>query len=430
MHLKLAVALLATLQPFAFMSGESLRATPDQSDPAITNKLSGGENSSMSDREKAGLRGPVELYTEEHTFPAVDNVPARTYTTATKFSPKGRILQSTNSNASEAGPQEFSTTYTYDSAGRLLKKTSAGPGSPTTEIKYSYDEKGQIISITGDPLGASSFEYDNNGRKTRIMSAPSKPLVPEGTQYMFPMPEGEDPYLPVPAGGHAKILFNERGQPVEWQVSDANGNLVNKLIRNYDENGRLAELRYTIESFQYLLPAEAQQELMADPGAAEEMAAQLTNLLGEQRNLTTITYSYDADGRLIEQHHYTGYSMEGTTKITYNDHSDKLEERQFTTGDPNPPSSPQPTEVSSRTSPYSRESHVQYSYKYDNFGNWTEQTTGSPTSANNDGTVIRRTLIYFSPQSLEAAATVSEQRGGQPFARRFWQRVGAFLAPR
>jgi YD repeat-containing protein len=159
------------------------------------------------------------------------------------------------------------------------------------------------------------------------------------------------------------------------------------------------------------------------------MAAQLTKLLGEQRNFTRITYVYDADGRLIEQHHYTGYAMEGTTKITYNEHSDKLEEHQFTTGDPNPPRSPQPTEVSSPTSPYSRESHVQYSYKYDNFGNWTEQRTGSPTSAN-DWTVVRRTLIYFSPQSLEAATALNEQRGGQPFARRFLQRVGAFLAPR
>jgi YD repeat-containing protein len=133
---------------------------------------------------------------------------------------------------------------------------------------------------------------------------------------------------------------------------------------------------------------------MAEPGAAEEMTAQLTKLLGEQRNFTRTTYTYDADGRLIEQHQYTGYAMEGTTKITHNEHSDKLDERQFTTGDPNPPRSPQPTEVSSPASPYSRESHVLYSYKYDTFGNWTEQRTVSPTSAN-DWTVVRRTFIYY-----------------------------------
>jgi hypothetical protein len=134
----------------------------------------------------------------------------------------------------------------------------------------------------------------------------------------------------------------------------------NRLIRSYDENGRLAELRYTIESFQYLLPAEAQLELMAEPGAAEEMAAQLIKLLGEQRHLTRITYAYDADGRLIEQHHYTGYAMEGTTKIVYDDHSDKLEEHQFTTGDPNPPRDSQSGEPQSAAPP-SQESQVRYS---------------------------------------------------------------------
>ncbi len=40
---------------------------------------------------------------------------------------------------------------------------------------------------------------------------------------------------------------------------------MNRLIRTYDEHGRLTELRYTIESLQYLLPPEAQQEFAAIP---------------------------------------------------------------------------------------------------------------------------------------------------------------------
>ena len=41
---------------------------------------------------------------------------------------------------------------------------------------------------------------------------------------------------------------------------------------------------------------------MAEPAAAEEMLPQLTKLLGEQRNFTRMTHTYDGDGRLIEQH--------------------------------------------------------------------------------------------------------------------------------
>jgi hypothetical protein len=33
-------------------------------------------------------------------------------------------------------------------------------------------------------------------------------------------------------------------------------------------------------------------------------------------------------------------------------------------------------------------------YKYDSFGNWTEQAISSPTSPN-DVTVTRRTIVYY-----------------------------------
>jgi YD repeat-containing protein len=387
-----AIALLFVLQPPILMGNDLPRPANSQSDPTVTNKASSGENTSMSDREKAGLRVPVQQCTEERTTPAFENFPGTSYVSINKYSPEGKLLQTSIGNSVESA-QESSITYTYDSAGRLLKKTTTNAASPVSETKYNYDEKGRIISITGDPLGTSTFEYDDNGRKTRIVSSPSKPLVPEGTQYMFPMPETEDPYLPIPTGGHVKISYNEQDQPVEWQVSDANGDLTNRLIRTYDANSRVVEIRYTLENFLFSLPAESQQQIMAEPGAAEEMAAQLTKLLGEQRNFTRTTYAYDAGGRLIEQHHYIGHSMDQTTKITYNDHSDKLEEHTFTTGDLNPPRDSQSRELQSAAPP-AQESQVRYSYKYDTFGNWTEQAISSSTSPNY-ATVTRRSIIYY-----------------------------------
>jgi|ERR1700688_1530189 YD repeat-containing protein len=133
---------------------------------------------------------------------------------------------------------------------------------------------------------------------------------------------------------------------------------------------------------------------MAEPGAVEEMLPQLTKLLGEQRNFTRMTYTYDIDGRLIEQHHYIGHSMEHTTKIVYNDHSDRLEESQFTTGDPNPPRDSQSGEALQGPPFPPQESQVRYSYKYDTFSNWTEQAVSSSTGPN-DATVTRRALIYY-----------------------------------
>jgi YD repeat-containing protein len=388
-----AIALLLVLQPPILMGNDLPRPANSQSEPTVTNKTSSGENTPMSDREKVGLRGPVQECTEERTTPAFENFPGTSYVSISKYGPEGKLLQTSIGNSVEAA-QESSITYTYDSAGRLLRKTTTNSGSTVSESNYQYDQKGRIISITGDPLGTSTFEYDDNGRKTRIVSPPSKPLVPEGTQYMFPMPETEDPYLPIPTGGHVKLSYNEQDQPVEWQVSDANGNLTNRLSRTYDENGRLTELRYTIENFLFSLPADAQQQFLAEPGAVERITRGFTELLGEQRNFMRMTYTYDSDGRLIEQHRYIGHSMKETTKIVYNDHSDKLEERQFTTGNPNPPRDSQSGEASQGPPFPPQESQVHYSYKYDTFGNWTEQAISSSTSPN-DATVTRRTIIYY-----------------------------------
>jgi YD repeat-containing protein len=389
-----AIALFFVLQPLLLMGGELHRRIPDQSDPTVTNNPSTGESTSMSDREKAGLRGPVQQCTEERTTSAFENFPGTSYVSINKYSPEGKLLQTSIGNSVESA-QESSITYTYDSAGRLLKKTTTNAESSVSESNYQYDQKGRIISIAGDPLGTSTFEYDDNGRKTRILSSDRKSAPALGsTAISFSALEQDDLYLPIPAGGQAKTLFNEQGQSVESQILDANGNLVNRLIRTYDENGRLTESRYTIENFLSSLPAEAQQQLMAEPGAAEEMETQLTKLLGEQRNFTRTTYTYDVDGRLIEQHHYIGHSMEQTSKIVYNDHSDKLEERQFTAGDPNPPRDPQSGEASQGAPFPPQQSQVRYSYKYDAFGNWTEQAISSSTSPN-DATVTRRALIYY-----------------------------------
>jgi YD repeat-containing protein len=263
-----------------------------------------------------------------------------------------------------------------------------------SESNYQYDQKGRIISITGDPLGTSTFEYDDNGRKTLILSSDRNSAPALGsTAISFSVLEQDDPYFPMPSSGQVKISYNRQDRPVEWRVSDASGNLVNRLIRAYDEHGRLTELRYTIENLLSSLPADAQQQLMAEPGAAEEMAAQLTKLLGEQRTFARMTYMYDADGRLIEQRQYIGHSMEDTTRITYNDHSDKLEEHTLTTGDPNQPRDSQSGEPQS-SAPPTQKSHVRYSYKYDTFGNWTEQAS-SPSIGPDVATVTRRNIIYY-----------------------------------
>jgi YD repeat-containing protein len=212
---------------------------------------------------------------------------------------------------------------------------------------------------------------------------------------MFPLPERADPFLPIPAGGQVKTFFNDTDQPVEWQVVDASGNLLNRLIRSYDAKGRVTEVSYPLENSPMSLPEEDRQQFLAEPGTEEEFAKQLVKLLGAKKEFVRTTYAYDAKGRLAERRCCIGRSMEMVTTTTYNDHSDKLEESSTTFGDPNQPRNEGTGEFPA-TGPVttSRQSQMRYSYKYDSYGNWTEQSA-SPTPSPEQVTVVRRTIKYF-----------------------------------
>jgi len=102
-------------------------------------------------------------------------------------------------------------------------------------------------------------------------------------------------------------------------------------------------------------------------------------MIAGMRN-SVISYSYDAQGRVTERHRSGGVFGEQVTITTYNDHGDKASEREtmvmrsdtgpwnltesgafVPTGKPNPPQPPSSSET-------------QYTYQYDQYGNWTEQT--------------------------------------------------------
>jgi len=84
----------------------------------------------MSDRDKAGLRGPVKTVLEEQTFSGADGQQSFT-TTTTQYAPDGRILEDRTGNPNGPG---WVTSYAYYSDGRLLK-TAFGKRIPPSVLK-------------------------------------------------------------------------------------------------------------------------------------------------------------------------------------------------------------------------------------------------------------------------------------------------------
>jgi YD repeat-containing protein len=346
----------------------------------------------MTDRGKAGLRGPVETVLNEQTYSGADGQQFLMSTT-TEYAPDGRILEQRTRNSDGS---IWVMSYTYYADGRLLKTVSGRVGSAAdSQTSYLYDDARRLVEVESGDNVKMSYQYDEKGRKSVTESYDSKPLPPN-TAYAAHW-EGTDLGFAPSPGGTLTTSYNEQGVATGADFHDADGTLVGHIVRKFNAEGRVIAEEQAADAPQVILPEEIRSKL--NP---EQMKSVGTMIAGMQNSV--ISYSYDAQGRVTERHRSGGVFDELATVTTYNDHGDKASERETTvmrsdTGPwnlteagafvpaekPNPPQPP----LSSET---------QYAYQYDQYGNWTEQTIVSrsqPDEAFRPGTVIRRKLTYY-----------------------------------
>jgi YD repeat-containing protein len=348
----------------------------------------------MSDREKAGLRGPVRECTEDRTMPAVPGFPEAKFTNTTEYDTEGRIVKTITINPDGS---KWIAVNTYDEHGHLVKTTSGQENGPVDESTYQYDEKGRVVGYSqpSSRNQVTRFEYNEGGRKTRLVTSTAQPSPdgPYGKDSMILSLEfGEDLYFPTPLGGAVKTVYDENDHPTELQVYVAGGRLVERLVRTYDSAGRPVETKAVVEDFRPMLPEDFAKELLNQPGAEEELKRQLSELLGPQQEFGKITYTYDSEGRVTEKHNNFGPKEEIATKFAYNNQGDKIEERTTTTGNP--------LDAANGSAAHAMgvDSSVAYVYKYDSYGNWIEQATQSkalPDGALQNAGISRRTITYY-----------------------------------
>lgn len=347
--------------------------------------------SPMSDRDKAGLRGPVKSALVEQSFADAD---ARRFTT-TEYAADGRVLEEriVNSDGSQ-----WVTRSTYNRDGRLLKSASGKMGSaPSSETTYSYDAERRLVEVESGDRARYHFRYDDQGRKSVIESYDATPLPPN-TAYGAHW-EGTDLGFPPYPGGTLTTSYNEQEVATGAQLRDAKGNLVAHIARKFDAKGRIIAEEQVADNPELMIPEELKSTL--SPEQAKSLGAFLA---GGIQNIA-ISYQYDGHGRVTERHR-TGGVFEEVTVTTYNDRGDKASERttramnpevgreyslteagaMIPTGEPQP--APQPP------STY----EIQYTYQYDSYGNWTEQSSvarSGPEAPWKPNSIVRRTLTYY-----------------------------------
>lgn len=348
----------------------------------------------MSDRDKAGLRGPVKTVREEQTFSGADGHQSFT-TTTTRYTPDGRILEDRTGNPDGSG---WVTSYTYYSDGRLLKTAFGQANSaPSSETTYLYDDAQRLAGVKSGDKVQVRYQYDDKGRKSVIDNYDSEPLAPN-TAYA-PHWEGTDLGFATHLGGAVTTLYNEQGVATGAEFRDAEGKLLGHIVRKFDAEGRIvAEEQFADAPRDFMFPEEIRSKLNSEQlKAVGAFAASVENRVN--------SYSYDAQGRVTERHRSGGLFGDEVTVTKCNDHEDKASERTTTVMNPDvgrvysvteagimipdgQPQAPEPPAIY----------ETQYTHQYDTYGNWTELTAAGrsdPGAPFAPGSVRRRKLTYY-----------------------------------
>jgi hypothetical protein len=357
----------------------------------------GGSDLQKTSVSDSGLRGPVRQCIERTTYVADENLPERGFTSTSMYSPGGWLLQTRMEYSS--GPA-YVTTYTYDTAGHLLRKSSGSDdpsGAGKLDTTYTYDDKGQLRSASsGTGTSDVTYDRDENGHKRRVEHLPAFANAPNTGVAAMPW-ESSDVLFPPPSGGTVTTLYDDRDRPVEAQISDAKGRLMMRIVRTYNPQGRIQSDKLIPEDMQ----GAVRDDSFGQMNDAQKKA--IAKFMGNAFASGESAYKYDAEGRVVEKHRTGGVMGDELTKIAYNDHGDVSDEVTVSTPTPDfraefgmdehgnmvqvtHPEAESPSQYETR-----------YNYEYDAQSNWTKETMSmrSGQSEFKTSTVINRTLSYY-----------------------------------
>ncbi len=274
------------------------------------------------------------------------------------FTEDGRLITSRHQNADGS---LLLTTCTYDSVGGLLKTSSGLEGSIPLERVYIYDDEGRLLKIADSrtPDDPTVIQYDDQGRQTVLHTSRAENYRPNVAFGGTPFSAADRPPN-LPGGGSAATICDEQDRPIEARVCDAHGEQVSRAVRLYDAQGRVTEEKQIMEHPEAMIPEEIRNEILTKSGGTFK---QLRNyLLKMMSGGPSIAYTYDAEGR-VTQTRSQSYGDERIAQTTYNEHGDTA--TNVTTI--------RRTRGRDKQQAGDEYSEAQYSYQYDDRGNWTEE---------------------------------------------------------
>jgi hypothetical protein len=335
------------------------------------------------DRELDEPRGGVKMCVEETRSSRGDG----SVTTRIKeYDPDGNLIAFRNERD---GRVVFSTadpgyTEVRDDQDHVVKMICAPEkGQPSRESYYTYDSAGRILTTTQN-LNSDRIEYRYGPDGAMVSIHTFDPKTIEGTKktaFAGSQWSAARFGAGVPTGGMVIISYDNNCNEIDLRVLSSDGQVVTQIVRKYDLDGRLLEEKPLQQNIALLMldRMTPEQKAQVTPAHIEAISKAVAGkMAGKKPSITT--YSYDAQGRLIQKRERNPM-FEQTKTIRYNDYGDRIEVSTTFTDN----------SVTKRDLPV-RATNERYSYQYDSHGNWTEKVK---TVDDRFSVTERRTLTYY-----------------------------------
>ena len=189
-------------------------------------------------------------------------------------------------------------------------------------------------------------------------------------------------------GAARSRYYDERDRPIEVQLHDANGALMSRAVRTYNEQGRVIEEKMMMDDPLALIPAKQQKSMQDEGLTAQQIRDEFAQFLGGSE-MWSEKYSYDALGRKVTTTRNTFNHINDSITTSYNEHGDAVKEvSQSTTSG-----------TGNSSSDETQSSETVYSYEYNTYENWTVKKRSSRSlpdgTFKDSGDETKRTIEYF-----------------------------------
>jgi len=176
-----------------------------------------------------------------------DTKTTQTVATAGSYDRAGRLIEAVDANGTR-------TTITYDSANRVLTKTSDTGGLGLT-TQYAYDPLGRQIQITAPGGTVTQLRYDAKGQLLEQLVDPTGLAL--STRYAYDA-QGNTLEVTSPEGTSTRYTYDNAGRRIREQIDPAGLNLTrsytydrnNNLTSSVDANGNTSYYLYDAEGRQ------------------------------------------------------------------------------------------------------------------------------------------------------------------------------------